>query len=293
MSFMLNKLDQTLHDEIHASMLKKNPRTLLSNPRLKVLDKLKDDFNIKLEGVVADVGCGSGYFGIGLAKKFPNILRIDCIEASKSAAEELIPRNVKFYNLETRVKPVHGSFDNLGSETYDSIFAMGALHHSHDLKKTLGSIAKALKPNGILIAQEPAMPDNTTHTDYQFKYNIVEERFGLKIRNGDRFDRFFRESEYKYWLIMNGFDILLWDDFKTNTNNSPKFKSIKNYLAINGFKKTLTKAIYSLFQKKIKKHEGQPEEWKKNMQMAISKLKPKIFIAKKSECKEVFHDKPF
>ena len=39
--------------------------------------------------------------------------------------------------------------------------------------------------------------------NYQFKYNIVEERFGLKIRNGDRFDRFFRESEYKYWLIMN------------------------------------------------------------------------------------------
>ena len=266
---MLNKLDQTLHDEIHESMLKKNPKTLLSNPRLKVLDKLKDDFNMKLEGTVADVGCGSGYFGIGLAKKFPNILRIDCIEASKSAAEELIPRNVKFYNLESRVKPVHGSFDNLGSETYDSIFAMGALHHSHDLKKTLGSIAKALKPNGILIAQEPAMPDNTTHTDYQFKYNIVEERFGLKIRNGDRFDRFFRESEYKYWLIMNGFDILLWDDFKINSNNSSKFKSIKNYLAINGFKKTLTKAIYSLFQKKIKKHEGQSEEWNKNIERGI------------------------
>ena len=85
------------------------------------------------------------------------------------------------------------------------------------------------------------------------KYNIIEERFGLKIRNGDRFDRFFRESEYKYWLIMNGFDILLWDDFKINSNNSSKFKSIKNYLAINGFKKTFTKAIYSLFQKKIKK----------------------------------------
>ena len=49
MSLMLNKLDQTLHDEIHESMLKKNPKTLLSNPRLKVLDKLKDDFNMKLE----------------------------------------------------------------------------------------------------------------------------------------------------------------------------------------------------------------------------------------------------
>ena len=43
---------------------------------------------------------------------------------------------------------------------------MGALHHSRNLN-TLGSIFKALKPNGILIAQEPTMPDSTSHADYQ------------------------------------------------------------------------------------------------------------------------------
>lgn len=293
MSLILNKLDQTLHDEIHASMLKKNPRTLLSNPRLGVLDKLKDDFNIKLEGVVADVGCGSGYFGIGLAKKFPNILRIDCIEASKSAAEELIPRNVKFYNLESRVKPVHGSFDNLGSEKYDSIFAMGALHHSHDLKKTLGSISKALKPNGILIAQEPTMPDSTTHTDYQFKYNIVEERFGLKVRNGDRFDRFFRECEYKYNLVINGFDILLWEDFDLKKQRNSKIQLVKNYLKKNGYKKTLFKVYNNFFKIKDKNNETNNKEWKKEMNKAISKLTPKLLIAKKSDCENVFHDNLF
>ena len=93
---------------------------------------------------------------------------------------------------------------------------MGALHHSQNLKNTLKSLYNALKPNGMLIAQEPAMPDETKHNDYQFKYNIIEERYGNKIRNGDRYDRFFRECEYKYCLIINGFDILHWENFNRN-----------------------------------------------------------------------------
>ena len=289
---MLNEWDETLHEKIHTFMLEKDPKTLLNNPRLIILDKLNNYFKSKIGGIVADVGCGSGYFGIGLAKKFPNILRVDCIEASKSAVNELIPRNIKFYNLESKVKPVFGSFDNLKNETYDFIFAMGALHHSRNLKNTLGSIFKALKPNGILIAQEPTMPDSTSHTDYQDKYDIIEERFGHKIRNGDRYDRFFRECEYKYCLIINGFDILLWEDFKRNENNRSRLKSIKNYLVINGFKKTLEKIFFKLFKEKKKKNELQNQVWKEKMQRAISKLSPKIFIAKKSDCKEVFHDKP-
>ena len=45
---------------------------------------------------------------------------------------------------------------------------MGALHHFKT--KILKSLYNALKPNGMFIAQEPAMPDETKHNDYQFKY---------------------------------------------------------------------------------------------------------------------------
>ena len=62
-----------------------------------------------------------------LAKKFPNVSRVDCIEASVKAVKELIPRNINFYNLEKRVKPVLGSFDNLEDETAeDKIARLGA-----------------------------------------------------------------------------------------------------------------------------------------------------------------------
>ena len=283
---MLNEWDKALHDEIHASMLSENPRNLLNGGRLDILDKLKKK-KFKIEGVIADIGCGSGYFGIGLAKKFPGLLRIDCIESSKLAVEKIIPRNVEFHEVGKIVKPILGSFDNLESKKYDIIFAMGALHHSQDLNKTLKSIATALKPEGFLVAQEPTMPDNTTHEDYQFKYNIVEERFGLKIRNGDRFDRFFSECEYKYFLITNGFDINLWEDYELKIYKRSaikRLKSLKNYLAINGYKKTLIKVLNSF--KKL-----QPEKWKIDMQKAVADLKPKLIIAKKSIAKEIFHEK--
>lgn len=289
---MLNEWDQSLHDQIHKTMLEKEPKNLLKNSRLRVLDNLNDNLRSKIKGIIADIGCGSGYFGIGLAKKFPNISRIDCIEASKFAVNELIPRNIKYYNVEECVKPVFGSFDNLGNETYDIIFAMGALHHSRNLNKTLSSIFNALKPDGMLIAQEPSMPDETTHFNYQVKYNIVEEKIGFQIRNGDRFDRFFRECEYKYNLVMNGFDILLWEDFELNKKSKSKIQLAKNYLIKNGYKKTLFKLYNYFFKIKNKNNETNDKEWKKEMDKAISKLTPKLFVAKKSDCENIYHDKP-
>ena len=287
---MLNNWDKALHDKIHQSMLEEDPSILQYNHRLRIIDIISNKF--KIEGIVADIGCGNGYFGIGLAKKFPNLERIDCIEASIPAVDEVIPRNINFYNVESIVKPVHGTFDDLGSEKYNMIFSMGALHHSKNLTKTLESIAKALKPGGLFIAQEPAMPDETTHADYYFKYNIVEERYDLKIRNGDRFDRFFRECEYKYSLIHNGFDIRIWDEYLEKGTLKARlykyYKLIKNYLATNGYKKTFLKIITSLNKKK-KNISSQQETWKINMSKAMTRVKHKFIVVKKTDCKEIFH----
>ena len=188
MTEILSAFDKALHDQIHENMSKADPKFLLDNPRLKVLDMISD---FKISGHVADVGCGSGYFGIGVAKRFDSVEKVDCIEASSVAVETVIPRNRNSVDVSSKVEAVEGSFDELPEESYDVIFAMGALHHSKNLSYTLHSIYKALRPSGLLIAQEPAMPDCTTHEAYRKKYNIVEEKFGLKIRNGDRYDRFF------------------------------------------------------------------------------------------------------
>jgi len=286
MSDTLNAFDKALHDQIHNKMSTMDPKGLLTNPRLKVLDMLAD---FDISGHVADVGCGSGYFGIGVAKYFDSVNKVDCIEASRVAVESVIPKNISYFNLSSKVFALEGSFDSLPNDTYDVVFAMGALHHSKNLNRTMHSIFKALKPGGLLVAQEPAMPDITTHDSYFEKYNIVEERFGLQIRNGDRYDRFFRECEYKYSLVNNGFDICLWENFEVTQNKPTRFQYLIQYIKENGLRVTVTKILSKLIMRKGSSISSDEVSWIVKMQAATKNLEKKFFVARKSSSPEFYH----
>jgi SAM-dependent methyltransferase len=283
MSETLNAFDKALHDQIHDKMSKMDPKDLLTNPRLKVLDMLAD---FDISGHVADVGCGSGYFGIGVAKYFDSVNKVDCIEASRVAVESVIPENISYYDVSSKVVALEGSFDLLPNETYDVVFAMGALHHSKNLNRTMHSIFKALKPGGLLVAQEPAMPDVTSHDAYFEKYNIVEERYGLRIRNGDRYDRFFRECEYKYSLVNNGFDICLWENFEVSEK---KIASLIQYIKDRGLRVTLTKILSKLTTRKSASRNSEEVSWVVKMKAATKNVEKKLFVARKSSSSEFYH----
>jgi len=290
MTQFLNNYDKALHDAIYEEMLKTDPARLFLNPRLKILKIVQSTIGSPF-GVIADVGCGSGYFGIFLATQTDQIKYVDAIEASEAAVKEVIPRNAEFHNVLGKVKPIFGSFDELAKETYDFVFAMGALHHSPDLKKTLEVISQSLKKGGYLIAQEPAMPDSTSHEAYDFKYNIVEERFGLKIRNGDRFDRFYRECEYKSSLVHAGFDILLWDDFvggiKKSAVLAELFKSLVFSIKRDGLNSTLQRFLRNY--RGTQKVGPDSPDWQSDMKNATSKVMPKMTIARKSSACNTHH----
>ena len=284
---ILNKVDKNLHDQIHEEMLNIEYKEILNHPRAKIINKINQHLG-SINGIAADIGCGSGYFSILLAKNFKKIQKIDAIEASDVAINKVIPKFIKFYNLGNKINPKLGSFDNLPKKNYDFVFAMGALHHSTNLKKTLKSIYGSLKDDGYLIAQEPTMPDMTKHSEYEKKYNIVEERYGLKIRNGDRFDRFFRECEYKSALILSGFDLLVWEDFKLPKSKNSFEKIIFTY---NYFRKYgLVKTIKKINSKIINKSQNKENNWRDALSSSTKKIKPKLFIAKKSKNDVIYHD---
>tara|TARA_B110000858_G_C17785131_1_gene466850 strand:- start:888 stop:1757 length:870 start_codon:yes stop_codon:yes gene_type:complete len=286
MSETLNAFDKALHDHIHEKMSKMDPIDLLTNSRLKVLDMLAD---FDISGHVADLGCGSGYFGIGVAKYFDSVNKVDCIEASRVAVESVIPKNISYYNLSSKVKAIEGSFDLLPNETYDVVFAMGALHHSKNLSRTMHSIFKALKPGGLLVAQEPAMPDITSHDAYFEKYNIIEERYKLRIRNGDRYDRFFRECEYKYCLVNNGFDICLWKNFEVSEKKMSKLDDLIQYIKDRGLRVTLKKILSKLKRRKSASKNSEEASWVVKTKAATKNLEKKLFVARKSSSPEFYH----
>lgn len=270
-------------------MLNQDPALLLNNKRLSIIPIIEARV-AEVHGLIADVGCGSGYFGIYLAKNFDKIERVDAIEASRPAVSEVIPRNAAFHGVDHKVNAKLGSFDDLGENLYDFVFAMGALHHSTNLDRTILSISRSLKKGGYLVAQEPAMPDTTSHREYDIKYNIREERFGLTIRNGDRFDRFFRECEYKCSLVKNGFDILIWEDFLSESRPVVRINMLKlifDSVKIHGFWKTLQKA-FNARDRNRSRNDEQPQ-WKRDLKAATKNVAPKLLVARKTDLENWYH----
>lgn len=275
----MRDIDRYLHDQIHESMMQQDPAAIFG-PRIEVFSVFESVAGTRISGKVLDVGCGNGYASIWLAKN-RDISTAVALEASERAVSELLPRNIRAHSVVERVEPKLGSFDDISEkDEFDHVVAFGALHHSRCLYSTMRSIFIALKPGGFLIAQEPVMPNTTTHAQYLAKYDVIEERFGIQIRNGDRDDHFFREAEYVASAVMSGFDLVFYDDFRPRHGNA-------------GRKSLFQKASATLQQG------GVPALWTATMRRAsrvrhkpttnLPSAKRKILIFRKPERENIPH----
>lgn len=207
----MNEIDRKLHMAIHHEMMNIHPDHIFS-PRVGVFPYLEEKLGLTVSGTALDIGCGSGYASIWLAKN-RNLDKIYALEASEAAVRELLPRNISHHGVGNIVEPVLGSFDAVPAKNLNFVVSFGALHHSPCLLSTMRSVCCALQEGGYLIAQEPVMPNTTLNQEYIKKYNVIENRFGLKIRNGDRQDCFFREAEYIVAASFSGMDLIFYDEY--------------------------------------------------------------------------------
>ncbi len=270
MMMAMNEIDQKLHAAIHQGMMSVPPERIFS-PRVNVFDRIERKLGISIGGKVLDMGCGSGYASIWLAKN-KLIERVYALEASEAAVQELLPRNISHHGVGDKVEALLGSFDALPVRELDYVVSFGALHHSPCLLSTMRSISASLRDGGYLLAQEPVMPNTTTNKAYIEKYDSIEVRYGLKIRNGDRMDCFFREAEYIAAAAFSGLDLVFYENYSAGM---PWQARAKNWLK---------NALRPLFKKQANINAD-----KLRLAMHLKSVVPKVMVFRKSQTSYIPH----
>jgi len=109
---------------------------------------------LSLEGTkhlsVLDLGCGSGWTSIFLAKLGCSVTGVDISEEMITIAKE----NAKKENL--KIKFIVADVEKINFKNqFDRVLIYDGLHHCPDEKKVLKNIYKALKPEGMILLVEP------------------------------------------------------------------------------------------------------------------------------------------
>lgn len=115
----------------------------------EIFDLLK--LSVGKSNVLLDVGCGSGAWGIRLAKKGYDVVGVDISKALiKSARNWANAANVNFM-------PILGDVEKLPlkTEAFDIGFCGYVLHHFKRLHQVVFELSRILKPQGEILAIEP------------------------------------------------------------------------------------------------------------------------------------------
>lgn len=162
-------------------------------------DRVLDALGVKSGSVVADVGCGRGYFTFKLAERVGPQGKVYAEDLKEDELAE-IREKAKKQGL-TQIETISGAPDDpkLPAATLDVAMLVDSYHEMHDYDAILASIFRALKPGGRLAmidgVPQPGQPGQTGQTaksreDYASIHRMPQEiERADAARNGFNFVR--------------------------------------------------------------------------------------------------------
>jgi len=130
-------------DPEHIAVLEAEDRKIWENP-----DEILNAVETKPHFVVADLGCGSGYFAVPLARRVRKVYGIDVQREMLGFLEDKMKR-LKIKNI----KPLLSKPDEipLEDESVDLLISVNTLHEFDDTEKMINEMMRVVKKNGRVL----------------------------------------------------------------------------------------------------------------------------------------------
>lgn len=163
-------------------------------------EKIEYNFLLSILGniknkTILDLGCGTGKFGLKLARKAKEVTGIDISRESIL----LTKRTAKKYSLRN-YKGVIDDFKKPKYKDYfDIILMVNMIHHTNDLEVILQNVKKALKKNGKLVVFE-INPLNLLFIPFLIYHGQIKSHINLEYWRSNIFS-------LKYILKREGYKI--------------------------------------------------------------------------------------
>jgi ubiquinone/menaquinone biosynthesis C-methylase UbiE len=148
-----------------------NPlRRLIHNPRKIFSDYVQEGMT------VVDIGCGMGYFSLGLAELVGDEGQVIGVDLQQEMLDITLKRATK-KGLEHRINLNRAAPTSIGiTKPVDFVLAFWMVHETPDPGKLFAEIATILKPAGKIIYTEPAF--HVSEKQYQ-KILSAAQKSGL------------------------------------------------------------------------------------------------------------------
>lgn len=133
--------------------------------------------------IVMDMGCGMGYFSLGMAKMVGDTGMVMAVDLQQKMLDILLKRALRA-GLSHMIRTHLSNADNLGCSTMvDFILAFWMVHETPDPENFFRQTRNILKPNGRIFYAEPAF--HVTAKQYT-NILVAAEKAGLrKIKDLD------------------------------------------------------------------------------------------------------------
>jgi ubiquinone/menaquinone biosynthesis C-methylase UbiE len=117
-------------------------------------DKIVEELRIKSGMIVADFGCGAGYFTIPIAKKIKNSGKIYAIDVLNETLENVLSK-AKLYDL-LNIKTIRANIETVGGSkikdgSVDLIILANVLFQCNDHNSVLTEAKRILKNDGKIV----------------------------------------------------------------------------------------------------------------------------------------------